>query len=162
MILCDLQLGTSHIVFFLVKSNLQETISQVYLPVLPITLILLRFSQHPGYTEYHIQSQLSKGQNRSPRSGQNQKQNQDLANKVRTNTTDNKIKMSKPIGKKHISSTLKNMKKGLDGSESGKLTLLAEIRSLLRRLENWWDDCLALVTICRFVVDSIVNFVSVE
>ncbi|GET59343.1 uncharacterized protein OCT59_009199 [Rhizophagus irregularis] len=59
--------------------------------------------------------------------------------------------MSKPIGKKHISSTLKNMKKGLDGSESGKLTLLAEIRSLLRRLENWRDDCLALATICRFL-----------
>ncbi|PKC02310.1 hypothetical protein RhiirA5_425445 [Rhizophagus irregularis] len=96
----------------------------------------LNLQEYKGVWTRYFSLQLSKGCNQSLRSGQNQKQNQDLAHKIVTNTTDNKIKMSNPIGKKHIFSTLKNMKKGLDGSESGKLTLLAEIRSLLRRLEN--------------------------
>jgi hypothetical protein len=41
---------------------------------------------------------------------------------------------SKLIGKEF--KNLKNLKKGLDGGKPGKLTLLAEIRSLLRRLKN--------------------------
>ncbi|PKY30290.1 hypothetical protein RhiirB3_447304 [Rhizophagus irregularis] len=76
------------------------------------------------------------GRNQPPRSGHNQKQNQDSANKVGINTANNKTKEGKPSGKKQNSSTIKNLKKGLDGSESSKLTLLAEICSLLRRLEN--------------------------
>jgi hypothetical protein len=75
--------------------------------------------------------QLSKGRNRPPRSGCNQKQNQDTAHKVRLKTTNNKNQESKPIRKQ-----LKNIKKGLDSGKTGKLTLLVEIRSLLRRLKN--------------------------
>ena len=40
------------------------------------------------------------------------------------------------INKKHVFKTLKMMEKNLNGSGKGKLTLLAEIRSLLKRLEN--------------------------
>uniref|UniRef100_U9U759 Uncharacterized protein n=1 Tax=Rhizophagus irregularis (strain DAOM 181602 / DAOM 197198 / MUCL 43194) TaxID=747089 RepID=U9U759_RHIID len=64
------------------------------------------------------------------------KQNQDSANKVRSNTTNNKHKESKPSKKKHNSTTLKNLKKSLNGSKTEKLTLLAKIRSLLKRLKN--------------------------
>ncbi|CAB4391134.1 unnamed protein product [Rhizophagus irregularis] len=53
----------------------------------------------------------------------------DTANKIGQTTMNNKTKESKP-------KTLGKIKKGLDGSDIGKLTLLAEIRSLLRRLEN--------------------------
>ncbi|PKB99506.1 hypothetical protein RhiirA5_429574 [Rhizophagus irregularis] len=84
----------------------------------------------------YFSPQLSKSHNQSPRSGRTQKQNQDLANKVGPNTTNNKNKEGKPNRKKQNSSTLKNLKKGLNGSETGKLTLLAKIRLLLRRLEN--------------------------
>ncbi|CAB4496011.1 unnamed protein product [Rhizophagus irregularis] len=77
--------------------------------------------------------QLSKDHNQSPRSGRNQKKNQDSVNKIRPNTTNNKNKKSKPDGNSYA---LKNLKKGLDSSKTEKLTLLAEIRLLLRRLEN--------------------------
>ncbi|CAB4487267.1 unnamed protein product [Rhizophagus irregularis] len=87
------------------------------------------------WTKYFL-LQLSKGHNRSLRSSCNQKQNQNLANKVRPNTTNNKSKESKPFKKKMNSFTLKNLKKSLDGNESEKLILLAEIRSLLKRLKN--------------------------
>ncbi|POG57672.1 hypothetical protein GLOIN_2v1791484 [Rhizophagus irregularis DAOM 181602=DAOM 197198] len=77
--------------------------------------------------------QLSKDHNQSPRSGRNQKKNQDSVNKIRPNTTNNKNKKSKPDGNSY---TLKNLKKGLNSSKTEKLTLLTEIRLLLRRLEN--------------------------
>ncbi|PKB99960.1 hypothetical protein RhiirA5_428905 [Rhizophagus irregularis] len=77
--------------------------------------------------------QLSKDHNQSPRSGPNQKKNQDSVNKIRPNTTNNKNKKSKPDGNSY---TLKNLKKGLNSSKTEKLTLLTEIRLLLRRLEN--------------------------
>ncbi|PKK57524.1 hypothetical protein RhiirC2_797867 [Rhizophagus irregularis] len=82
--------------------------------------------------------QLSKGHNRLPRSGHTQKQNQDSANKIGPNTITNKNKKSKPSRKKMNSSTLKSqeLKKDLVGSKTGKLTLLTEIRSLLKKLEN--------------------------
>ncbi|PKK59978.1 hypothetical protein RhiirC2_794017 [Rhizophagus irregularis] len=53
---------------------------------------------------------------------------------IKPNTTNNKTMVSKPFKKKHVSNTLKNMQKSLNGNEFGKLTLLAEIRLLLRRL----------------------------
>ncbi|PKB94821.1 hypothetical protein RhiirA5_437980 [Rhizophagus irregularis] len=45
-------------------------------------------------------------------------------------------KESKPSGKQNSFKTFGKIKKGLDGNETGKLTLLAKIRSLLRKLEN--------------------------
>uniref|UniRef100_U9V1U4 Uncharacterized protein n=1 Tax=Rhizophagus irregularis (strain DAOM 181602 / DAOM 197198 / MUCL 43194) TaxID=747089 RepID=U9V1U4_RHIID len=55
---------------------------------------------------------------------------------VEPNTTNNKNKESKPSGKQNSFKTFGKIKKGLDGNETGKLTLLAKIRSLLRKLEN--------------------------
>ncbi|CAB4421244.1 unnamed protein product [Rhizophagus irregularis] len=101
-----------------------------------ITNTKMNLQEYEGVWTRYFSSQLSKGHNRSPRSGRNQKQNQNSANKVGPTTTDNKNKEGKPSGKKNNSYTLKNLKKGLDGSELGKLMLLAKIRSLLRRLEN--------------------------
>ncbi|PKY57389.1 hypothetical protein RhiirA4_478416 [Rhizophagus irregularis] len=96
-----------------------------------ITNTKLNLQEYEGIR--YFTSQLSKDRNQLPRSGCNQKKNQDSANKVGPNTTNNKNKEGKPDGNSY---TLKNLKKGLDSSETEKLTLLAEIRSLLRRLEN--------------------------
>ncbi|EXX60830.1 uncharacterized protein OCT59_007390 [Rhizophagus irregularis] len=101
-----------------------------------ITNTKLNLQEYEGVWIRYFSPQLSKGRNQSPRSGRTQKQNQDLANKIGPNTINNKNKEGKSNRKKQNSSTLKNLKKGLNGSETGKLTLLAEIRSLLRRLEN--------------------------
>jgi hypothetical protein len=101
-----------------------------------ITNTKLNLQEFEGVWTRYFSPQLSKDRNRSLRSGWTQKQNQDLAHKVEPNTADYKIKISKPIGKKFVSSTLRNMKKGLNSSEFEKLTLLAEIRFLLKRLEN--------------------------
>ncbi|GBC13174.1 uncharacterized protein OCT59_010685 [Rhizophagus irregularis] len=96
----------------------------------------LNLPEFEGVWTWYFSPQLSKGRNRPPKSGRNQKQNQDSANKVGSNTANNKTKEGKPSRKKQNSFIIKNLKKGLNSSKSGKLTLLAEIRSLLRRLEN--------------------------
>ncbi|EXX50339.1 hypothetical protein GLOIN_2v1787148 [Rhizophagus irregularis DAOM 181602=DAOM 197198] len=82
----------------------------------------LNLQEYKDVWTRYFSSQLSKGHNRLLRSGHNQKQNQDSTNKVEPNTTDNKIKMSKLIKKKFVFSTLRNMKKGLDSSESENFT----------------------------------------
>ncbi|PKY36179.1 hypothetical protein RhiirB3_458221 [Rhizophagus irregularis] len=87
-----------------------------------ITNTKLNLQEYKDVWTRYFSSQLSKGHNRLLRSGHNQKQNQDSTNKVEPNTTDNKIKMSKLIKKKFVFSTLRNMKKGLDGSESENFT----------------------------------------
>jgi hypothetical protein len=92
-----------------------------------ITNTKLNLQKYEGVWTRYFSSQLSKGRNRSPRSGRNQKQNKDSANKVGPNTTNNKNKKGKPSEKKNNFPILKNLKKGLDSSKSGKLTLLAKI-----------------------------------
>ena len=93
-----------------------------------ITNTKLNLQEYEDVWTRYFSPQLSKDRNRSPRSGRIQKQNQDSANKVGPNTTNNKTKKGKPSEKKNNSSILKNLKKGLDGSELSKLTLLAEIQ----------------------------------
>ncbi|CAB4425123.1 unnamed protein product [Rhizophagus irregularis] len=83
----------------------------------------LNLHEFEGVWNRYFSPQLSKGRNRPPKNGRNQKQNQDSANKVGTTTTNNKTTERRPSEQK----TLKKLKKGLDGSETGKLTLLAEI-----------------------------------
>ncbi|PKK62923.1 hypothetical protein RhiirC2_789646 [Rhizophagus irregularis] len=93
----------------------------------------LNLQEYESVWTRYFSPQLSKSRNRSLKSDRNQKQNQDLADKVGLKTTNNKNQKSKPTRKE-----LKNyrkLKKSLDGDETGKLTLLVEIRSLLRRLE---------------------------
>ncbi|PKY34067.1 hypothetical protein RhiirB3_497393 [Rhizophagus irregularis] len=119
--------------------NNTETFIKDHKPVLKelgvkneVQLTYLLFTLTAIANEYFT-PQLSKDHNQSPRSGRNQKKNQDSVNKIRPNTTNNKNKKSKPNGNSY---TLKNLKKVLNSSKTEKLTLLAKIRLLLRRLEN--------------------------
>ncbi|PKB93165.1 hypothetical protein RhiirA5_387368 [Rhizophagus irregularis] len=98
------------------KKYFMVTVSIDFNESFPITYIHLRCKA------FKVVQEKSTCHNRLLRSGHNQKQNQDSTNKVEPNTTDNKIKMSKLIKKKFVFSTLRNMKKGLDGSESENFT----------------------------------------
>ncbi|PKC17139.1 hypothetical protein RhiirA5_406173 [Rhizophagus irregularis] len=66
--------------------------SQLPISYLGCKAFKLNLQEYEGVWIRYFSPQLFKGHNRPPRSGRNQKQNQNSANKVEPNTTDNKIK----------------------------------------------------------------------
>jgi hypothetical protein len=94
----------------------------------------INLPEYEGVWQRYFSPQLSKGRNRPPRSDRDQKKNQDTHHKVDKNKSDDKTTKGKSFGKKHVDKTNQLMDiKDLDGK--GRLTILAEIRSILRRLE---------------------------